>query len=56
MHPGASYIVKLGARTANASIETLHHLIDIHTFEQAPGDALALNEIGLAHAAVSTGR
>jgi bifunctional enzyme CysN/CysC len=48
MHPGASYIVKLGARVANASIESLHHLVDIHTFEEAPGHALALNEIGMA--------
>ncbi len=48
MHPGASYIVKLGARTANAGVEKLHHLVDIHTFEEAPGHALALNEIGLA--------
>jgi sulfate adenylyltransferase large subunit len=48
MHPGASYIAKLGARTANVSIEKLHHLVDIHTFEEAPGHALALNEIGLA--------
>ncbi len=48
MHPGASYIVKLGARTANAGIEKLHCLIDIHTFEKAPARALALNEIGLA--------
>jgi bifunctional enzyme CysN/CysC len=48
MHPGASYIVKLGARTANVSIEKLHHLVDIHTFEQATAHALGLNEIGLA--------
>ncbi|MGO9428433.1 sulfate adenylyltransferase subunit CysN [Rhodoblastus sp.] len=48
MHPGASYIVKLGARTANVSIVKLHHLVDIHTFEQAPAHALGLNEIGLA--------
>ena len=48
MHRGASYIAKLGARTANVSIETLHHLVDIHTFEEAPADELGLNEIGLA--------
>jgi sulfate adenylyltransferase large subunit len=48
MHRGASYIAKLGARTANVSIEKLHHLVDIHTFEQAPAHALALNEIGHA--------
>ncbi len=48
MHPGASYIAKLGARTANVSIEKLHHLIDIHTFEQAPARPLGLNEIGIA--------
>jgi len=48
MHPGASYIVKLGARTANASIEKVRALIDIHTFEPAPGKPLALNEIAEA--------
>jgi bifunctional enzyme CysN/CysC len=49
MHPGASYIVKLGARAANATIARVRHLIDIHTFEPAPGRALALNEIAVAH-------
>jgi bifunctional enzyme CysN/CysC len=48
MHPGASYIVKLGARTANANIAKVHHLVDIHTFEAAPARPLGLNEIGLA--------
>jgi sulfate adenylyltransferase large subunit len=48
MHPGASYIVKLGARISNASIERLHHLVDIHTFEETSGHALGLNEIGVA--------
>ena len=48
MHPGASYIAKLGARTANVNIDKLHHLVDIHTFEQTPARALGLNEIGLA--------
>ncbi len=48
MHPGASYIVKLGARVANASIDRLHHLVDIHTFAPAPAHALGLNEIGVA--------
>jgi sulfate adenylyltransferase large subunit len=48
MHRGASYIAKIGARTANVSIEQLHHLIDIHTFDQAAARPLGLNEIGLA--------
>ncbi|WP_294533524.1 sulfate adenylyltransferase subunit CysN [uncultured Rhodoblastus sp.] len=48
MHRGASYIAKLGARSANVSIEKLHYLIDIHTFEKAPGRPLGLNEIGFA--------
>uniref|UniRef100_UPI0035B2ABEB sulfate adenylyltransferase subunit 1 n=1 Tax=Rhodoblastus sp. TaxID=1962975 RepID=UPI0035B2ABEB len=48
MHPGASYIVKLGARTANASIAKIHHLVDIHTFEPTEAHSLGLNEIGLA--------
>ncbi len=48
MHPGASYIVKLGARTANATVANIHHLIDIHTFEPAPARPLGLNEIALA--------
>ena len=48
MHPGASYIVKLGARVANATIAQVHHLVDIHTFEAARARPLGLNEIGLA--------
>jgi bifunctional enzyme CysN/CysC len=48
MHPGASYIVKLGARTANANIARIHQLVDIHTFEAAPARPLGLNEIGVA--------
>jgi bifunctional enzyme CysN/CysC len=48
MHLGASYIAKLGARTSNVSIEKLQYLIDIHTFEKAPGRPLGLNEIGFA--------
>ncbi|MBB4197922.1 sulfate adenylyltransferase subunit CysN [Rhodoblastus sphagnicola] len=48
MHPGASYIVKLGARTANATVSKVRALIDIHTFEPAPGKPLALNEIAEA--------
>jgi bifunctional enzyme CysN/CysC len=48
MHAGASYIVKLGARGCNASIGKVHHLVDIHTFQPKPGQALSLNEIGLA--------
>jgi bifunctional enzyme CysN/CysC len=48
MHPGASYIVKLGARTANATIAKVRHLIDIHTFAPAPGRPLGLNEIAVA--------
>jgi sulfate adenylyltransferase subunit 1 (EFTu-like GTPase family) len=48
MHPGASYIVKIGARMSNASIAKIHHLVDIHTFEPTPAHSLGLNEIGLA--------
>ncbi|MDI9846819.1 sulfate adenylyltransferase subunit CysN [Rhodoblastus sp. 17X3] len=48
MHPGASYILKLGARTANATIARIHHLVDIHTFDAAQARPLGLNEIGLA--------
>jgi len=48
MHPGASYIVKLGARTANATVAKVRHLLDIHTFAPTPGRPLALNEIATA--------
>jgi sulfate adenylyltransferase large subunit len=48
MHQGASYIAKLGARVANVSIATLHHTVDIHSFERKPAHSLGLNEIGLA--------
>ncbi len=48
MHAGASYIVKLAAATANASIVKVRNLVDIHTFEPRPGRPLGLNEIASA--------
>ena len=44
---GREYIVKLATASANATVATLHHAIDIHTFEPRLAESLRMNEIGL---------
>jgi bifunctional enzyme CysN/CysC len=46
---GQSLRIRLGAASANARIARLPHAVDIHSFEQRPAAALAMNEIGVAH-------
>ncbi|WP_082490735.1 sulfate adenylyltransferase subunit CysN [Aureimonas sp. Leaf454] len=43
---GARLIAKLGPAQTPASVRTLDHAIDIHTYEPKPADALLMNEIG----------
>ncbi|KQT65901.1 MULTISPECIES: sulfate adenylyltransferase subunit CysN [unclassified Aureimonas] len=44
--PGARLIAKLGSAQTPASVRTLDHAIDIHTYQPRPADALLMNEIG----------
>ena len=45
---GRQYIVKHGAKQTFARVEALRHRVDVNTLEQAPAQALHLNEVGRA--------
>jgi len=45
--PGRLYDVKIGTRTTQATIRTIHHRQNVDTLDTEPADALHLNEIGL---------
>jgi len=47
--PGRSYILKLGARTASATITEIKHKVNVNTLEQLAAKHLELNEIGLCN-------
>ncbi|MEO1040271.1 MAG: sulfate adenylyltransferase subunit CysN [Pseudomonadota bacterium] len=49
LHPGRSYLLKAGAQTTPASVTRIKHRIDVNTYEEAPGEKLGLNEIGLCN-------
>jgi sulfate adenylyltransferase large subunit len=44
--PGARYALKLASSQANALVSTLHHSIDVASFEPASATTLAMNDIG----------
>jgi bifunctional enzyme CysN/CysC len=44
---GQSFIIKLGTVEANADVVRLRNAVDIHSFEDRPADALAMNAIGV---------
>ncbi len=48
MLPGRSYLMKIGTRTAIATVMPLKHRIDIVTLAPMAASTLALNEIGVA--------
>jgi bifunctional enzyme CysN/CysC len=45
MLPGKQYLFKLGAKTVSGIIEKIHHVVDVNTLEQGPGEELKLNQI-----------
>jgi bifunctional enzyme CysN/CysC len=47
MLEGGQFIVKLATQSANATVETLHHSIDIEGFQALPAQSLGMNGIGL---------
>ncbi|HEY4042564.1 MAG TPA: hypothetical protein VGM32_12070, partial [Rhodopila sp.] len=47
LSPGQSFALKLGTAEANAEVVTLRHAVDIHSFQDRPTDALAMNGIGV---------
>ena len=46
--PGRNYLVKIGTAVTAARISTLHHAVDVHTYQPVPAAALQMNGIGLA--------
>ncbi|MET0282025.1 MAG: sulfate adenylyltransferase subunit CysN [Steroidobacteraceae bacterium] len=49
MVPGRQYLLKIGARTVNATLAVPRHRVNVNTLEQQPAQQLELNEIGLCH-------
>lgn len=47
MLEGAQFLVKLATQSAGATVETLHHSIDIEGFHPQPAQSLRMNGIGL---------
>jgi bifunctional enzyme CysN/CysC len=47
LQPGRPYLVKIGARTVQATISAPGHRIDVNTLDREPADTLHLNEIGM---------
>jgi len=48
LHPGRSYLLKLGTRTVRAAIAPPKYRIDVNSFEHIAAKTLELNEIGVA--------
>jgi sulfate adenylyltransferase large subunit len=46
LQPGGPYLVKLGTQTVPATLAAPSAVLDIHSFEEAPGDTLPMNGIG----------
>jgi bifunctional enzyme CysN/CysC len=44
---GRSYLMKIGAKTVNATIAPLKYRIDVNTLQHLPAEKLELNEIGV---------
>jgi len=49
MLPGRTYLMKVGAVTAQASVAAPKHAIDVNTMEQMPAKTLGLNSIGVCN-------
>jgi bifunctional enzyme CysN/CysC len=48
LHPGQTFVLKLGTSEANAEVVRLRHAVDIHSFQDRPAQALAMNGIAVA--------
>ena len=49
MLPGRSYLLKIGARTASATVGHIRHKVDVNTLEELAARQLELNEIGVCN-------
>ncbi len=49
MLPGRQYLLKIGARTVNATLATPKYRVNVNTLDQQPAQQLELNEIGVCN-------
>ena len=54
MIPGRQYLLQSANGTSNASVTAIRHRVDVNTLDEAPADALGLNDI--ARCAISSDR
>src|ERR1700742_1919054 len=54
MLPGRQYLLKIGAKTAPATVTELKHKVDVNTFEHLAAKTLQLNEVGYGNFSLST--
>jgi bifunctional enzyme CysN/CysC len=47
MLPGRTYLMKIGARTVNATVAPLKYRVNVNTMERQPAERLELNDIGV---------
>lgn len=47
MLPGRKYLLKIGAKTVTATVNSPKHSIDVNTLEEKPAKTLELNEVGV---------
>jgi bifunctional enzyme CysN/CysC len=47
--PGRPYLLKIGARTVNATVTEIKHKVNVNTLEPTAAKTLALNEIGVCN-------
>jgi bifunctional enzyme CysN/CysC len=52
--PGRSYMLKIGAKTVNATVTDIKHKINVNTFEHMAGKTLDLNEIAFCNLSLSS--
>ena len=53
MHPGRTYMVRLGTATATASFTRIRHRVDLETRGELRAETLAMNEVGVVNLAFS---
>ncbi len=53
MLPGRSYLMKIGTRTAPASVTELKHRLDVNNFDKLAAKRLDLNEVGSCNLATT---
>lgn len=50
--PGRHYVLKMGSRSASATITTIKHAVNVNTMEHVAATTLNLNEIGVCNISV----